>query len=295
MAGGFEAVVADLSAGGIAGAAGILSTQPLDTIRVRMQSSSIHLGRSEAYAGIFACARHTFRNEGLRGLYKGVASPTLTVTVMNAVCFATYEGSCLAIKRATGKADSAELTLTQVALAGMPVGFTTSFLTGPTELVKCVAQTNLQSKGLLREEWAIFRDMVREHGWLGAHGPCRGLLTTIFREVPSFAVYFSSYEAICRKFDKSQTASFFAGGFAGALAWSSIYPLDVIKTRWQTAPVGRYHSLLHCLKSSVAGEGVGVLFKGFGATMCRAWPQNAVIFTTYEFCKKWFANSSARS
>jgi hypothetical protein len=32
-------------------------------------------------------ARTTMRKEGLRGLYKGVASPTLTVGAMNAVLF----------------------------------------------------------------------------------------------------------------------------------------------------------------------------------------------------------------
>lgn len=61
-----EATV-ELVAGGIAGAAGIVATQPLDTIRIRLQSAA-----DGSYTGIRHCATSTMRQEGLRGLYKGV-------------------------------------------------------------------------------------------------------------------------------------------------------------------------------------------------------------------------------
>lgn len=280
-----SSVATELVAGSVAGAAGILATQPLDTIRIRLQSSATSLGRGAAYGGVAECARLTLREEGVRGLYKGVASPTLTVGGMNAVLFFSYEYASAALTRASGNSSVEELPLAGVYAAGSLAGLTTSFITGPTELVKCIAQTDLQSTGRFREEWAIFRNMVRQHGVFGAHGPTRGLLTTIVREVPSMGLYFTIYEASCRKYGKSPMVSFFAGGFAGAAAWSCIYPIDVIKTRWQTAAPGKYNSVLHCLWSSVAQEGRGMLLSGYGATMCRAWPQNAVIFVTYEFVK----------
>jgi len=169
--------------------------------------------------------------------------------------------------------------------AGAVGGFTTSFLTGPIELIKCIAQTNVQNEGNMREEWGIFRSLVVKHGWLGAYGPFRGLCTTICREVPALGLYFTIYEGICRQFEKSNAVSFFAGGTAGAISWAMIYPVDVMKTRWQIAAPGQYRSFRHCWQEIGAREGWRAFAKGFWATMCRSWPQNAVIFCTYETMK----------
>lgn len=278
-------VAVELTAGGIAGSLGILSTQPMDTIRIRLQSSANSMGILGSYGGVFDCAQATLRKEGIRGLYKGVASPTITVGIMNAVLFFSYENASALVKRNNHIDQSRDLTFPQVMLAGGAAGFATSFVTAPTELVKCIAQTNLKSKGYVREEWTIFQSMLREHGWLGAHGPCRGLMTTMIRETPSFSLYFAVYEAGIRRYGKSDLVSFVSGGCAGALAWTVIYPLDVIKTRWQIATPGLYTSLRHCFQTSVAQEGWKVLFRGYCATMIRAWPQNGIIFCSYEFVK----------
>ena len=67
--------VVELTSGGVAGAVGILTTQPLDTIRIRLQNPAF------GYNGMADALRTTVRNEGMRGLYKGVGSPLATVGV----------------------------------------------------------------------------------------------------------------------------------------------------------------------------------------------------------------------
>lgn len=277
-------LAAELISGGVAGAAGILATQPLDTIRIRLQCSVEASGRPRA--GILECARACLRNEGARGLYKGVASPTLTVGGMSALLFFSYESASRAIRRASAQREGNELSLGQVFLAGASSGVATAFITSPTELVKCHAQINTTSKGYASEELAIFRTLLRKHGFFSAHGPWRGLLLTIARDSPSFGLYFVMYEGISRHFGKSDFVSFAAGGCAGAAAYASVYPLDVLKTRWQTAEVSTYRSLAHCVESTVRTDGRGAFFRGFLATMLRAWPQNGVVFVTYETMKR---------
>jgi hypothetical protein len=64
----------------------------------------------------------------------------------------------------------------------------------------------------------------------------KGLSATFTREVPGFAIYFSTYEYLKNKFYTSQNkeidivSSFVFGGIAGSNAWLFIYPQDRIKT-----------------------------------------------------------------
>lgn len=279
-----SSAVAELTSGGVAGAVGIVVTQPLDTIRIRLQNPVLGLSMGKPFTGIYNCATLTMRNEGIRGLFKGVASPTLTSGAMNAILFFSYDCATNTIQKLSRRTGE-DLTIPQVYMAGMFSGLLSAFISGPQELIKCTAQVNLKNEGRMSEEWAILRNMVRDHGWFGAHGPCRGLFITMCRETPSFGFYFSTYEWMCRKLGKSDTVTFYAGGFAGMAAWAFIYPIDVIKTRWQTAPPGTYTSIGHCFKTIIAQEGWGILCRGFGATMARAWPQHAVVFYTYELVK----------
>jgi len=80
-----------------------------------------------------------------------------------------------------------------------------------------------------------------------------------------------------------------AGGFSGIAAWMSTYPMDVVKTRIQAQPLipgapgetPPCRGLLDGLASILKSEGVPGLFRGATATIIRAFPTNAVIFTVY--------------
>ncbi len=69
---------------------------------------------------------------------------------------------------------------------------------------------------------------------------------------------------------------FAAGGVAGQLSWIVSYPQDVLKSRMQGDTEGKYRSVTHCLKASLAAEGPGFLMRGIGSTLIRAFPVNAV-------------------
>lgn len=281
---GLSPIASELLAGGISGSFGIFFSQPLDVARIRLQQSSTKGGT------LGGTIREAFASEGVRGLFKGVGSPVLTVGLMNAVLFFSYDRatrSLLNTQQQNLGEPPARLSLDNVFLAGCAAGVATAFITAPTELVKCIAQVDTKSKGNIAEEYQIVKTMVRRHGLFGAHGPTRGLGITICREAPAFGTYFMVYECLSRNKqnnkNKSFWVSFWAGGCAGMVSWAVIYPLDVLKTRWTVAPPGTYTSLRHCLLTSVKREGAGCLLKGFGATMARAFPQNAVVFASYEF------------
>lgn len=145
----------------------------------------------------------------------------------------------------------------------------------------------------------------------GIRGLYRGFCCTMWREIPAFGLYFSTYDTVKwhatnfierdniqadggdgsthREDDRpshSWTACALAGGFSGALSWTVIYPLDVIKTRIQTLPIDtpiEKRRLLYVGRHIVSQHGWKYLFRGLGVTLLRAFPVNGIIFPVYEF------------
>ena len=53
---------------------------------------------------------------------------------------------------------------------------------------------------------------------------------------------------------------------------------QVLKSRLQSAPEGVYRGFVDCARKTIAADGVGALWKGFGPAMARAFPANAATF-----------------
>lgn len=168
-------------------------------------------------------------------------------------------------------------------------------------------------------------DFVRHAcGCRGWRAPLQGLVPTIIRELPAYAGQFFVYEGYLRWMSERRARAHFsthsrahaaagtpmppaptittadqllAGGLSGVAAWGVSYPLDVIKTRVQSLPVGlprpawaARHWLLpddgflsvgrHILRH----EGMAGFWRGFGPCIIPAFPANALGFVVYELC-----------
>ena len=77
--------------------------------------------------------------------------------------------------------------------------------------------------------------------------------------------------------------TFFAGAFAGAVATSATYPLDLLRTRFAAQGTSRiYGSLLPSIRSIYATEGLPGFFQGLGAGIAQIVPYMGLFFSTYE-------------
>jgi solute carrier family 25 carnitine/acylcarnitine transporter 20/29 len=118
----------------------------------------------------------------------------------------------------------------------------------------------------------------------------RGTLATLLRDVPASAAYFGGYEILQRAMtpeggDRSQIGvlrTLFAGGMAGIFNWAIAIPQDVLKSRLQTAPEGKYSGLKDVFQQLIKEEGVKGLYRGWLPVMMRAFPANACCFLGYE-------------
>ena len=113
---------------------------------------------------------------------------------------------------------------------------------------------------------------------------------TLIRDIPATAMYFSSYEVIMRMLvpdGRSQSEfsimrTILAGGMAGIFQWSIALPVDVLKTRLQSAPEGQFKNTRDVFKHLMKEQGPKGLFKGAGPVMTRAFPANACCFLGFE-------------
>ena len=92
----------DFLAGGVAGIVSKCAVFPLDTIRKRLQVQGptreryIHKDIPIYSQGILHCTKDIIRNEGLRGLYKGLGVALLKSGPSAAVTLWVFDGSLLA-------------------------------------------------------------------------------------------------------------------------------------------------------------------------------------------------------
>lgn len=216
------------------------------------------------------------------GLYKGIGSPMMGLTFINAIVFGV-QGNAM---RLLGKD-----TPTNQFLAGAAAGAIQCVICCPMELAKTRMQ--MQGTGEKKSTRKLYKNsldcLMRIYKREGLQGVNRGMVTTLIRETPAFGFYFWTYDVLTRSLGCDSGDRFmipkllFAGGMAGIASWLSTYPVDVIKSRLQADGVGgvnQYSSIADCVRQSVKREGYMVFTRGLTSTLLRAFPVNAATFAT---------------
>ncbi|CAL8273232.1 unnamed protein product [Merluccius merluccius] len=269
----------DFAAGCFGGAAGVLVGHPFDTVKVRLQVQNVD---KPLYRGTYHCFQSIVRQESMSGLYKGIGSPMMGLTFINAIVFGV-QGNAM---RMLGRDTPAHQFL-----AGASAGIIQCVICCPMELAKTRMQ--LQGTGEKKPARKMYKNsldcLVRIYRKEGIRGINRGMVTTVMRETPGFGVYFLTYDMLtrhlgCEPWDPYMIPKLlFAGGMSGIASWLSTYPVDVIKSRLQADGVGgvnRYSGIADCVRQSLKKEGWRVFTRGLTSTLLRAFPVNATTFAT---------------
>ncbi|XP_053329331.1 mitochondrial ornithine transporter 1-like [Spea bombifrons] len=283
----------NLTAGAMGGVACVVSGQPFDTAKVKMQAFP------SIYRGFLDCAVRTYNTEGLRGLYHGTTPALVANVAENAVLFACYGFCQNIVAQALGLRDTSQLSDWHKAASGSLASVFSSLVLCPTELVKCRMQTQheMRMSGYIgvpgkSGPWSVVRAILSSDG---VPGLFRGLSSTWLREIPGYFFFFGGYELSNSILTRRQTSDktpgalvvTISGGIGGACFWLAVYPVDSVKSRIQVLSLasrqeGFILSLLHILRT----EGVLTLYSGLMPTVVRAFPSNAALFLAYEMTKR---------
>ncbi|RKP23261.1 mitochondrial carrier domain-containing protein, partial [Syncephalis pseudoplumigaleata] len=278
----------EIIAGTVGGWAQVIVGHPFDTVKVRLQTQS----QPARFHGPLDCVRKTVAREGIRGLFKGVYSPLLGIGICNAALFSANENFRRLLQTDNTGQDS--MSLGNMTLAGGMSGIVLAFILCPVELVKIRMQVQYgDGRSTARPYAGVAECAIHTLRTEGIRGLYRGMNMTLLREIPSSAAYFGVYEGIkawlMRRHADTRTSPplldlFIAGGLAGQAAWLVCYPQDVIKSRLQIDPAASGHGSAYYARQlwREGGRQWRVFFRGFGTTMVRAFPVNAVTFLVYE-------------
>jgi len=281
----------DLVSGSAGGVANVLVGQPMDTVKVKLQTFP-HL-----YRGTFQCFTNTWRNEGLfRGLYAG-STPALVANVSENSCLFAARGLTQGlVARLCGVEKVEHLSTLQDGAAGSLASLLPDIVLCPTELVKCKLQAARETGQGGAGAGGIVRGIFREKGFLGFF---QGLVPLWCRDVPGYFCFFLSYEgsrsALASWGGRSKDAlsapeTMLCGGLAGVCFWTCVFPMDVVKSRIQVR--GIQGSVLSIGLNILRHEGAATLYRGLTPALLRIFPSNASLFLAYETTKKYLTQKN---
>lgn len=299
-----------LIAGGLAGAAEISITYPLEYIKTQLQVTSVtNNGSRVSFSGSIDCARKTINSNGVFGLYRGFLTNFLGAIPRTAIRFATFERIADYMQGdenpTTPRSQRKPLTPLQSFSAGLISGVIEAVIIivpMTTLQVKLISDLNREVPQYTRGMMHAISSIVKEEGLNGLY---RGASPTILKIAFNISFRFLMYNELVAFFQKqmkenakakewalSDNASFSvssmaAGSIAGAVTVLANQPIDVVKSNMQSVNASiRYKSSIDCLQKIAKEEGVKGLYRGLVPRLNRVVLETSLSFTFFEILSR---------
>ncbi|KAL1928865.1 hypothetical protein VTP01DRAFT_2651 [Rhizomucor pusillus] len=275
----------------IAGAgAGIVSsvvTCPLDVVKTRLQNQGKLEPGVKLYKGTVGTITRIWKEEGIRGLYRGLGPTILGYIPTWAIYFTVYD-HCKG--RYSEKLGLDKEWLVHISSA-MSAGAASTTMTNPLWVIKTRLMTqNERTAYRYRNTLDAIITIGKQEGVRGYY---KGLGSSLLG-ISHVAVQFPLYEKLKiwlhadTPESKGTTAILMASSLSKMAASMATYPHEVIRTRLQnqTKKPFKYHGILHAIKVILAEEGLRGFYKGLPTNLLRTVPSSAMTILTYELLVK---------
>ncbi|CAJ1012525.1 putative Mitochondrial carrier protein [Leishmania naiffi] len=288
--------IESFAVGGIAGAVSKTVIAPGDRVKIIFQVESARRFnlREAVYLGV-----ETVRRFGFTGLWIGNGAMMLRVVPYAAITYASFDfyhsKLCCIFSRTNpdGSPDEAR-AVTLRFISGSLAGATSTTCTYPLDLMRArFAARSSSDKRHFPSYGAAFKEVISKQGAISLYS---GLFPTLVGIVPYAGCSFACFETLKHYIVKvSRLKSdrdiptyqrLMAGGFAGLLAQSATYPLDIVRRRMQVTP-GRYSSVISALQTVYREEGIRQgLYKGLAMNWIKGPIATATSFTVNDLIKR---------
>ncbi|KAG5491218.1 hypothetical protein JIQ42_01115 [Leishmania sp. Namibia] len=280
------------AAGVMGGSAAMAMFYPLDFLRTRMHT--LHLGSRTLP---LRSAREIVRQEGLRGMYKGIGVSVVSHSVGWGLYLLTFRSAQQRITESLGKKlESSMLEQSGVDFMSACVAATvTGTVVTPLHVLKTRRQlydSNSSHTGAraqsLPSGFGGVRAIVRQEGWKAMF---RGLGPQILL-TGNTTIQVTLYEWFRRHLftkhdDPSPLQVALASGISKTVACTLFNPLEVVRTCLQDHRhhgKQEYKSMLTGLQTIWRSEGLLGMYRGLPVNVARVIPSTMMAFVLYEKC-----------
>ncbi|KAJ3002692.1 hypothetical protein HKX48_002150, partial [Thoreauomyces humboldtii] len=287
-------------------AAGLLSSVlvcPLDVLKIRIQNQVYRKGVVQKYRGTVSGLQIIWREEGIRGLYRGLGTTTIAYIFDRAIWFGTYSRLKETMANAAGRSPEDAGTLIHLN-SSVAASLLTMAVVNPLWVIRTRMMVQTKAAGEstrwhYRSTYDAFRTIIKEEG-IGAL--YKGLTPSLLG-ITHVAVQFPLYEHLKimmrglehrkGRYAEDLSAASILLASAGSKMIASIvtYPHEVLRTRLQTQSARRPETFLpvkHCegpdcppetktpgLSSSSASEPAGPKYRGLVHAVKVIWTEES--------------------
>lgn len=255
------------------GATTVLVGQPLDTMKTLQQTriTPVDGGKSKQ-SSLVSLAKELHAEGGIRAFYRGGMPLLLGGGLMRSAQFGVYHSSLNFIRKQAG-GETKILWFgcidPQVVAAGFCGGIGRALVESPFEMVKVRRQVQTP---IVESAFEFLRT---------------GAVATLTRNgflFSSFVVYMD----LARKADVSFVQSpFLLGGVCASMAWITVWPLDVVKSRMQS---GQYHNKKQMTEILIDVIRSGHIFRGLVPGLTRSFVSNGSSMVVYKYVETQLQN-----
>ncbi|XP_033733359.1 calcium-binding mitochondrial carrier protein SCaMC-2-like [Pecten maximus] len=176
-------------------------------------------------------------------------------------------------------------------VAGGAAGAVSRTCTAPLDRLKVLLQVHASSKnnyGVVNG----FRFMLKEGG---VKSLWRGNGINVIKIAPETAIKFMAYEQIKAYFrggdpqkELSVVERLCSGSLAGCISQTTIYPMEVLKTRLALRKTGQFNGILDCAMKVYKNEGIRMFYRGYVPNIMGIIPYAGIDLAVYETLKKMY-------
>eukprot|EP00754_Rhynchopus_humris_P040195 Rhum_TRINITY_DN2323_c0_g1::Rhum_TRINITY_DN2323_c0_g1_i1::g.6876::m.6876/K15085/SLC25A42; solute carrier family 25, member 42 len=275
-----------LFCGAVAGCTAKTVIAPADRIKIMFQVGN----EPYSFQAALQKGREVSHKTGVTGLWRGHGCTLMRVIPYSGTSYMTYD-RYLAMLKSNFMKPGEEPNALVLFAAGSMAGVTATTLTYPLDLLR----TRLATARLAGEKPTypgVIRKIVSGEGYGGLFA---GLRPTVSGIVPYAGLSFMTFETLkasIRQRNKLQRdrdiptqLRLMAGGFAGLVAQSATYPLDIVRRRMQVGSLSSNLSLLGSFRQILKTEGWQALYRGLSMNWFKGPVSISISFTVNDTLK----------
>ncbi|KAG8165911.1 hypothetical protein KVR01_004463 [Diaporthe batatas] len=283
-------------AGGIAACGAVTVTHPFETVKIRMQLQGELQDKGHQphhYRGPIHGVSVIVRNEGLRGIYRGLGTAYTYQILLNGCRLGFYEPMRKMITSVIFKDDKVQ-SLGVNMFCGAGSGVLGAMAGSPFFLVK----TRLQS-------YSPFRPVGTQHKYRnafdglrqiytaeGVRGLYRGVDAAMIRTGAGSSVQLPTYFFAKRRLmkhagmEEGPALHLTSSAISGFVVCCFMHPPDTVMSRLYNQHGNLYNGVLDCLSKTVRTEGFFAIYKGFLPHLARILPHTILTLSLAEQTNK---------